>query len=106
MLVPAPQDWDASLIGKADISLSQGGFNCSTVPANIGAERQPFKEKKNEEIILHLTAGTCCGIVGASVTAALLPLDWILQICRTGVSIINRAHCETIGVGDAISVAD
>ena len=106
MLVPAPQDWDASLIGKPDISLSQGGFNCSAVPANIGAERQPFKEKKNEETILHLTAGTCCGIVGASVTAALLPLDWILHICRTGVSISKRAVCGNIGVGDAVSVAD
>ena len=103
MLGPAPQDWDASLIGNPDISLSQGGFNCSADPANIGAERRPFKEKKNEETILHLTAGTCCGIVGASVTAALLPV-W--SVCRTGVSIINRAVCGNIGVGDAVSVAD
>ena len=105
MLVPAPQDWDASVIGKPDISLSQGGFNYSAVPANIGAERQPFKEKKNEETILHLTAGTCCGIVGASVTAALLPLEW-WNACRTGVSISNHAHRENFGVGDAGSVAD
>ena len=91
-----PQDWDASLIGKPDISLSQGGFNCSAVPANIGAERQPFKEKKNEETILHLTAGTCCGIVGASVTAALLRV-W--SVCRTAVR-------GNIGVGGAVSVAD
>ena len=47
LLGPAPQDWDASLIGKPDISLSQGGFNSSVVPADIGAERQPFKDKKN-----------------------------------------------------------
>ena len=103
MLGPVPKGWDASLIGKPDISLSQGGFNCSAVPANIGAERQPFKEKKNEETILHLAAGTCCGIVGASLTAALL-LVW--SVCRTGVSISNRAVRGNIGVGDAVSVAD
>ena len=50
LLGPAPQDWDTSLIGKPDISLSQGGFNFSVVPADIGAERQPFKDKKKVKI--------------------------------------------------------
>ena len=103
MLGPAPQDWDTSLIGKPDISLSQGGFNSSVVPADVGAERQPFKDKKKLDIILHLTAGTCCGIIGASLTAALL-LVW--SVCRTGVSISNRAVRGNISVGDAVSVAD
>ena len=50
LLGPAPKGWDASLIGKPDISLSQGGFNFSVVPADIGAERQPFKDKKKVKI--------------------------------------------------------
>ena len=44
LLGPVTQDWEASLIGICDVSVSQGGLICSAVLANISAERRSFIE--------------------------------------------------------------
>ena len=94
LLGPAPQDWDTSLIGKPDISLSQGGFNSSAGPANIGAERQPFKEKKMKkqsyiwllvpvvELLVHPSL-QLCSLWSGGMPAGQVSVSAIVHIVKT-----------------------